>query len=136
MSDGQDKKRRFWKNFDSISHITQHFFYTKFSSIEDHNQTKQSYTKVPNTYFPYTNSIHIIHSLIPYLDFFFFLSSSLFFLLLLFFLFSLSHSSLLHLVCLNPKAKMRYFVRPCLVLSTYSQKSIILLFGPSTLYYL
>ena len=84
------KKHRFKKKTDDIFPKTQHFLYTKFSSIEDHNQTKQPfqtrilhkkmYSKAPNKY-PYkilTSSIqNSIHKFIPkFLPYSYLISSS------------------------------------------------------------
>ena len=127
MSDDQvmtKKKKDGFKKTDSISPKTQHFLYTKFSSIEDHNQTKQPfqtrflhkqrYSKPPIKYLykiPYTNSYQNSLHIIP--DFFFSLNLSSSLLLLFFFLFSslLSFSLLLFSLPLrkNPN-QMIYFV--------------------------
>ena len=108
MSDGQvmakKKKKHGFKKTDNISPKTQHFLYTKFSSIEDHNQTKQPfqtrilhkkrYSKPPNKY-PYKihtkvpNKFHTLISSSSLLFFFFF------FFFLFFFFFFFFFSSLL-----------------------------------------
>ena len=159
-------KTKLWvlKKTDSISPKTQNFLYTKFSSIEDHNQTKQSfhtrilrkkrYSKPPNKY-PYKiltisiqNSIHKLmpkfltypyksskHS-IPLL----FFSPSFF--LLLFSSSSSSSPSLLfpHRICPIPKAKNEIFclslIRPCLALYKFVLFFGFLLLGPLFCYYL
>ena len=100
------------KKTDSISLKTQHFLYTNFSSIKDHNQTKQPfqtrilykkrYYKPPNKYpytYPYKNPYKQFHTLISS-------SSSSSSSSLLFF------SSLLYSLnrfALTCKTKMRYF---------------------------
>ena len=110
---------------------TQHFLYTKFSSIEDHNQTKQPFqtrilhkkevfqtSKQVSLYISIQKSIKKFIQTIPYLDFFFFSSLLLLLLLLLFSspLFTLSG------LPYHPKTKMKYYfdlilnleLRPCL----------------------
>ena len=134
MSDSQNKNMSLKKR-DNISPKTQHFFYTKFSFIEVHNQTKhpfqirilhkKRYSKPPNKY-PY-KSIHNttkiqykqfhtqIHTKIPYisiLDFFFTLNFSSSLILIFFFLSSslLSFSLLFFFLLLRKSpTKMRYF---------------------------
>ena len=95
------KQKHEFKKTDNIFLKTQHFLHTKFSSIEDHNPTKQSFqTRIlhkkryskPSNKYPYKILKGFIQNFIqifipkfltyPYLDFFFF--SSLLFSSLLF----------------------------------------------------
>ena len=129
------------KKTDSISPKTQHFVYTNFSSIEDHNQTKQPFQKIilhKKRYSkpPYKILTSSIHKFIPkfltypYLDFFFFSSLLLLFFYssLLFFsssilLFSSSlfFSSLFpQLICPNKRKKNEFLLNPCLALSNFA----------------
>ena len=133
MSDGQNKNMGL-KKTDNISPKTQHFLYTKFSFIEDHNQTKhpfqirilhkKRYSKPPNkhpyksihntTKVPYKQFHTQIHTKIPYIsipDFFFTLNFSSSLLLIFCFLFSLLSFSILlfSLPLRKSPTKMGYF---------------------------
>ena len=160
------KQKNGFKKMDSIFPKTQHFLYTNFSSIEDHNQTKQpfqtrilhkkKYSKPPNKY-PYKIITSSIQKFIPkfltypytilpkfhtnnYIPLLFF--SPLFFILLLSSSSSSSSSSLLfsHRICPIPKAKNEIFclslIRPCLALYKFVLIFGFLLLGPLFCYYL
>ena len=166
MSDGQViSKIKIWvlKKTDSISPKTQHFLYTNFSSIEDHNQTKQPfqtkilhkkrYSKPTNNYpyksmhnptkVPYKQFHTQIHTKIPYISIpLLFFSLSFFFLLFSSSSSSSSSPSLLfsHRICPIPKAKNEIFclslIRSCLALYNFVLLFGFLLLGPLFCYYL
>ena len=121
------KKNMGLKKTDSISPKTQHFLYSNFSSIEDHNQTKKpfqtrilhkkSYSKPPNKY-PYKKIHTKIHTKVPnkFHTFAFLFSFLLPSSLLFFFFFSFS-SLLPYPIFPILKAKNEISSKPCLALS-------------------
>ena len=126
---------------DNISPKTQHFLYTKFSSIEKHNQlnnhSKQGfYTKrgIPNPQTSihtkiynkiYTKSIQKFHTLIS----FFFLSSFVFFSFFSFLFSSPLLSFLLFRFALAKIKQNEFILKPCLALSKIWLTFLLLLFG-------